>query len=277
MKRDVVDQWNDSAAYWEKHRLIMRTMFAPVTAALIEEAEITSGQTVLDVATGQGEPALSISGVVGGEGRVFGVDLVSNMVTAAQREADQRQLGNTRFQVATAENLPFPAGTFDAVVSRFGVMFFPSPLNAIREMLRVLKPGQKIVMAAWPPVERNPFHQILMDGLSRYVDLTPPEPDSPEPFRFSSPGKLLHLLKQAGAFEAFERTLLFSIHAPISVEEFWTVRSEISDRLRSELPKLPEATTAQLREDVLGSLREYSTGNTMRLPAEVLIVAGRKR
>ena len=127
---EVINQWSESAPYWEKHREIMREMFAPVTQALIEDAEITHRHAVLDVATGPGEPALTIADLIGSEGKVVGTDPVPEMVEAARREAHRRGLRNASFEVAFANDLPFPANTFEAVVSRFGVMFFASPVDS---------------------------------------------------------------------------------------------------------------------------------------------------
>src|SRR5262249_44082251 len=120
---DVISQWSESAPYWDKHREAMRGMFAPVTEALIEDAKIAGPSTVLDVATGPGEPSLSIAELIGPKGRVIGIDPVSAMVEAARNEANRRGLHNASFEVAFANSLPFSANTFDTVVSRFGVMF----------------------------------------------------------------------------------------------------------------------------------------------------------
>src|SRR6266850_83554 len=121
---DVIRQWRHAAPYWEKHRETIRGMFAPITRALIEDAQIASGHSVLDVATGPGEPALSIAEVVGPQGSVVGIDPVPEMITAAQRAAGRTRLNNARFEIAFADLLPFPTDHFDAAVSRFGVMFF---------------------------------------------------------------------------------------------------------------------------------------------------------
>ena len=142
--QEVISRWGETAPYWEKHRAIIREMFAPVTQALIEHAQIARRSTVLDVATGPGEPALTVAELVGTKGKVLGVDAVPEMVEAARREALRRELHNATFTVALADFLPFPANNFDAVVSRFGVMFFQSPVRSIREMLRVVKPGGRV-------------------------------------------------------------------------------------------------------------------------------------
>jgi ubiquinone/menaquinone biosynthesis C-methylase UbiE len=274
--KEVISQWSESAPYWEKHREIIRGMFAPVAQALIEDAGIIARRVVLDVATGPGEPALSIAGLVGPEGKVLGVDPVAEMVEAARREANRRGIQNASFEVAFADSLPFPANTFDAVVSRFGVMFFPSPFDSVREMLRVLKPGGRISMAVWHFAERNPFHYTLSQVVERYVDSPPPAPDSPEPFRFAASGKLLAILSNAGAAATSERLLRFAIRAPISVEDYWALRSEMSDKLRAKLAMLSKERLAELRREALEALSPYSANGGMSFPAEVLIVSGSK-
>ena len=96
-----------------------------------------------------------------------------------------------QFEVAFADQLPFPADTFDAVISRFGAMFFPSPADAVREILRVLKPGRKFALAVWHTAETNPFHHTLSRVLDRYVPSPPAEAEALDAFRFATPGKLL--------------------------------------------------------------------------------------
>src|SRR5215475_1436266 len=85
----VINRWSNAAPFWEKHRETIRHMFSPVTQALIEEAGIGSGHTVLDVATGPGEPALGIAAVVGPEGKIVGIDPIPDMVAAARRSAQR--------------------------------------------------------------------------------------------------------------------------------------------------------------------------------------------
>ena len=273
---DVISQWTESAPYWEKHRDIIREMFASVTQALIKDAGITAGSAVLDVATGPGEPALSIAELIGPEGKVVGTDPVPEMVEAARRAGDRRGLHNATFEVAFAESLPFPVNSFAAVVSRFGVMFFPSPVVAFREWLRVLKPNGKIAVAVWHFAERNPFHYTVANVVERYVASPPPVPDSPDAFRFASSGKVQSLLSEAGVSETSERLLRFSIEASMSVENFWTLRSEMSEKLRTKIAGLSKQQIAALRREVIEALTTYSSDRGISFPAEVLIVSGRK-
>jgi len=251
-------------------------MFAPITHALVEDGQIGSQHAVLDIATGPGEPALSVAALVGPEGKIFGIDPIPEMVAAARRAADRLGLKNAQFDVAFADHLPFPADTFDAVVSRFGVMFFPSPIDAMREILRVLKPGRKLALAVWCFAERNPFHCSLSRVIDRFVDSPPPAPDALDAFRFATPGKLREILNEAGAIAPSERLLQFTIQAPISVEDFWALRLEMSDKLREKIATLSKEQMVEVQRQALESLREYSTDRGMSFPAEVLIVSGTK-
>ena len=272
----AINGWSGAAPFWEKHRELIRLMFAPVTQALVEDGMIGSRQAVLDIATGPGEPALSVAAVAGPEGKVFGIDPVPEMVAAARRAADRLGFRNTQFDAAFADRLPFPADTFDAVISRFGAMFFPSPPDAVREMLRVLKPGRKLALAAWHFAERNPFLYTVQQVIRRYVDSPPPAADAMDSFRFASPGKLRDVLGEAGAMTPAERLLQFTIEAPVSVEDFWTMRCEISDTLREKIAMLSREQVTEVKRQALEALRAYSTERGMSFPAEVLIVSGTK-
>jgi SAM-dependent methyltransferase len=273
---EAIKRWSGSAPFWEKHREIIRQMFAPITQALAEDGQIGGQQVILDIATGPGEPALSLAALVGPEGRVFGIDPIPEMVAAARRAADRLELRNVQFDVAFADHLPFPAGTFDAVISRFGAMFFPSPVDAVREILRVLKPRRKLALAVWHYPERNPFHDSLSRVIDRNVDSPPPEPDALDAFRFAAPGKLREIFSQAGVISPSERLLQFPIQASVSVEDFWTLRLEISEKLREKIAMFSNDQRTEVKRQALESLREYSTDRGMSFPAEVLIVSGAK-
>jgi ubiquinone/menaquinone biosynthesis C-methylase UbiE len=273
---EVIKRWRISAPFWEKHRDIIRGMFAPITQALIEDAEIGTQNSVLDVATGPGEPALSVAAVVGPDGKVVGVDAIQGMIAAARTEAQRLGLKNAKFDVAFADDLPFAANTFDAVISRFGVMFFPSPVGGVREMLRVLKPRRKLAFAVWHFAERNPFHSALSRVMDRYVDSPPLEPDALDAFRFAPRGKLLEVFSHADVAGPSERLLQFKIEAPVSVEDFWNLRREMSEKLSEKFATLSEELKPKVTREMLSSLAEYSTANGMSFPAEVLIVSGTK-
>lgn len=273
---DTLHEWQESAKYWNKHSNTIHSMFAPLTRAVIEDAGIKTGHLVLDVAGGAGEPSLTIAGVVGPTGSVMCTDAVEEMVIAAQNEAHERGIENIDFRQCVADSLPFPNDSFDAVVSRLGAMFFPDPLDALREMRRVTKPGGTLTFAVWHKSELNPFSYLVTRVLSRYVEVAAADPDAPDAFRFAAVGKLVAILKEAGATDVSERILRFQLEAPISVEEFWTMRSEVSELLREKLRSLTEAQSLRVAQEVQDDARQFFSNNGMSLPAEAIIVSGRK-
>jgi SAM-dependent methyltransferase len=275
-EQEVITRWSGSAPFWDKHREIIGQMFAPITPALVQDAQVAAQHAVLDIATGPGEPALSVASLVGPQGKVFGIDPIPEMIAGARRTATRLGLKNVQFEVAYADRLPFTADSFDAVICRFGVMFFPAPVDAIREMLRVLKPGRKLALAVWHFAEKNPFHFSLSRVVDRFVPSPPLPPDALDAFRFASPGALSRVLAEAGAAAVSERLLSFAIQAPISVEDFWTLRLEMSDKLRAKISALSSEQLVDVHRQALASLREYSTDRGMRFPAEVLIVSAAK-
>jgi ubiquinone/menaquinone biosynthesis C-methylase UbiE len=273
---NLLREWSESATAWRRYSATIRTMFTPLTTAIIEEARISAGQSVLDVAGGPGEPSLTIAEVVGPTGSVTYTDAVAEMVAAAEEEAKRRGLTNIRFHQSVAESLPFADDSFDATVSRLGVMLFSDPPAALREMLRVTKPQGALCFVVWGNNERNPFTSTVSKVISRYVETPPEDPDAPGAFRFAEPGKLARLLTQAGAGNVQERELNFRIAAPISIEEFWEMRSTTSGTLREKLAKLSPEKAQQVALDVQEAVREYFPDNQMSFPAQMLVVSGNK-
>ena len=276
MSNPALLSWNENAKYWIHYSDTIRKMFAPLTAALIEHAKIDEGQTVLDVAGGSGEPGLTIAERVGPDGSVTCTDAVTEMVEAARDEATRRGLANVQFRECTADALPFPDNSFDATVCRLGIMFVPNPLAAVREMLRVTRPGGKLALAVWHTSEVNPFCYVVTNVMAQHVDSPAADPDAPNAFRFAETGKLADVLTEAGAREVEERVVKFNIQAPISAQQFWTMRSETSDTLREKLAKLSNAEQAQIASEVEQEVKEFFPHGEMDFPTQMILVTGTK-
>src|SRR6202007_2404304 len=124
-------------------------------------------------------------------------------------------------------------------------------------MLRVLKPGRKLALAVWHFADRNPFHYVLSRVMERYVDSPAPAPDAPDAFRFDTPGKVREVLAEAGAMAPSERLLQFKIETSLSVEDFWALRSEMSEKLREKLAKLSREQASEVKRQRLGAIPRY--------------------
>jgi ubiquinone/menaquinone biosynthesis C-methylase UbiE len=273
----VLREWRESAFYWQKHADTIRTMFGPITQAIIEDAEIVEGDAVLDVAGGAGEPSITLAELVGQKGSVTCTDVTAEMVAAAQSEAQRRGVANMTFRQCAADSLPFENNSFDAVVCRLGVMFFPDPLIGLREMLRVAKHEGVLSLAVWGKSELNPFSYLITDVLACHFGTpAPADPNAPGAFRFAEHGSLVRILIDAGAAEVEERVLKFQIAAPISPEQFWELRSETSGTLREKLATLPEQQRNLIAQEAQEAVRQYFSSGQLSIPAQMIIVTGRK-
>lgn len=273
---DVIKEWRESAQYWAKHTATIRTMFAPLTQALIEQAEIREGQSVLDVAGGPGEPSLTIAETVGPTGLVTCTDAVAEMVETARAEAQRRGIKNVRFQQCSADDLPFPDNSFDAVVSRLGVMLFPDPSAAVREMLRVTKPGGRLAFVVWHKSDLNPFCYVVTNVVDQHIKSQAADADAPGAFRFAEPGKLASVIREAGAVDVKDAVLEFEIAAPVSPQEFWSMRSQMSDTLRAKLNELPADEQARVASEVEQAVQQFFPQNQMKFPAQMIVASATK-
>ena len=273
---DPLNAWQESARYWRKYADLVRALFAPITSALLNAAAIERAQFVLDVAGGAGEPSLTIAKALNEKGSVVFTDAVREMVNTSRTEANGAGITNLQFAQCLGEALPFQSRTFDAVVSRLGVMLFADPAASIAEMLRVLKPDGRIAFAVWYNQAANPFFYVVANIVARYVESKPDDPDAPGAFRFAERGKLDRLLMTAGATDVTSSVFKFTMEAAITPSQFWELRSELSDTLREKLAKLSEAQLLSLSKEVETEGEAFYDGGRMRFPAEVLIVSGRK-
>jgi SAM-dependent methyltransferase len=175
-----------------------------------------------------------------------------------------------------ADDLPFPDNSFDVAVARFAVMFFADPLADVREALRVIRDGGQISFVVWSREEANPFFTTVADVLERFVQSPKADPDAPDAFRFAAPGKLAGIFKHAGVEGVVERELNFRIEAAISTDQFWQLRTEMSEKLREKLAGLTQNQIEVIKREVIGAAQKYFAQNKMRFPAQALIVSGAK-
>ncbi|HKP47368.1 MAG TPA: class I SAM-dependent methyltransferase [Pyrinomonadaceae bacterium] len=274
--KEILDAWQTSSHYWSKHQSLIEQMYAPLTRALIETAGIEEGQSVLDIGGGAGEPSLTIAKKVGPSGRVAFTDPVAGMVESTKAEAHRRDLSNIDFHQTSAERLPFADNTFDAAVSRLSAMFFTDIDVALREVLRVVKPGGSLAFLVWASREFNPFFSVITEVLNQFVPADEEDENAPGAFRFATPGKLAAVLKSAGAADVHEREINFDTEAALDVSQFWQLRTEMSDTFRTKLAKLTPEEVAKVREATMNAALPYFKDGRMSFPSRVLIVSGNR-
>lgn len=259
----------------EKWKAKSAAMGQPVTEALVEYARPRPGMRVLDLASGTGEPAITLAMRVGAEGRVTALDLSSDLLEIAEKRARARGLENFTTQQADAHALPFAEDSFDLATSRFGVMFFRDVELSLRELHRVLKPGARACFLAWGPFDQ-PYWQSMMGVVHRHVAGPLLEPGGPNPFRFAEPGSLSAVLQKTG-FEGVEeetRTLPWGWPGP--AEEVWEQNRSVAVPFRPMLDRVREDQWPKIDHEIRKRVTQYWDGEKIEFGATVVLAAGKK-
>lgn len=259
----------------EKWRAKSAAMGRPVTLALVEYAQPQPGMRVFDLACGTGEPAISLAERVGPAGQVTALDLSTDLLGLASKRAQQRQLGNISFHQGDAHSLPFADHSFDLATCRFGVMFFADVHVALRELLRVLRPGARACFAAWGPFEQ-PYWQSTIGVVLKHVGGPALLPGEENPFRFADPASLLSALTQAGFAhgESSVRNLKWSWKG--TAEEMWEYVQAVSVPFRPLLDRVPESDWPKINADVHKALSGFSAVDEIRFAAEIVLASAAK-
>ena len=200
--------WNRVAGGWEKWDRVFDEQMAFLNHRLVADARLHAGMNVLDLGSGTGYPALLGAQTVGATGSVIGMDLAEHMLAAADRKTKRLGLTNVSFRTGDVTSLPFEPNSFDAVTSRFCLMFLPEIPKAAAEIARVLKPGGWVAAAVWSAPDKNPSIGLSMEAIKKVIELPPPDPTAPGIFRLAKPGELAGMFQQAGLVDVTDQEFL---------------------------------------------------------------------
>lgn len=267
--------WNRVAGGWEKWDRLFEEQMAFLNHRLVADARLRTGLTVLDLGSGTGYPALLDAQTVGPTGRVIGMDLAEQMLAAAERKAQRLGLSHISFQTGDVTRLPFDANSFDAVTSRFCLMFLPEVSTAAADIARVLKPGGWVAAAVWSSPEKNPSIGLPIACIKHVIDLPPPDPTAPGIFRLAKPGDLAGLFQQAGLVDATDQEFLAD-WTYRSADEYYTSLMEIAAPVQNLMAKLTPAQQQDVQQRILHGVATYRRGDRIVFPMAVRVVAARK-
>ncbi len=243
-------------------------------AALVDLVAPSPGAHVLDIATGTGVVAVAAARRVGPTGTVVATDFVAEWAPYVAETAAEAGVANVTFEVMSAEALALPDEAFDAVFCQFGLMFVPDKLLALREMLRVLKPGGTLGLAVWSVAERVGLFTVA--GMIGAALPPTPGPPPPSPLSLGEPGLIERLVTEAGFREVAMQPFTHSYDVPSAEAEWERWTADATNPLTARLVELPAAERDALRERVLAVLETRRVGDVIRISSEALFVTARR-
>lgn len=267
--------WNRVAGGWEKWDRAFDEQMAFLNHRLVADARLHAGMNVLDLGSGTGYPALLGAHTVGATGRVTGMDLAEQMLAAAERKAKRLGLTNVSFRTGDVTSLPFESNSFDAVTSRFCLMFLPEIPKAAAEIARVLKPGSWVAAAVWSAPEKNPSIGLSVAAIKQVIELPPPDPTAPGIFRLAKPGELAGMFQEAGLADATDQEFLAE-WSYASADEYYTSLMEIAAPVQNLMAKLTDAQKQDVKQRILQAASNFTRAGRIVFPMAVRIVAARK-
>ena len=267
--------WAQVAPSWEQHADYVDARGALVTEEMLELAAPQPGERVLELACGPGGLGIAAAERVAPDGEVVLSDVAAEMTAIAARRVDASGLDNVTTLELDLERIDQPDGSYDLVLCREGLMFAPDPGRAVREIVRVLRPGGRVAIAVWGPRERNPWLGLVLDSVSAQLGKPVPPPGAPGPFSLADADELAGLLDAAGLAEVAVRDLPVPMRVG-SFDEWWARTSALAGPLATSLTSLPEPAARALRARAHEAVRPYETSAGLQFPGVTLLATARR-
>ncbi len=275
-KREVEREFADPRAItgWRTWNETWVEGTRPLSDQLLQAARIEPGMHVLDVASGTGEPALTVATLVGEEGSVIASDPSPELLAMAEEQAARIGLANFTTRHADIAALPFPDASFDRVTCRLGVMYFLDPVAGLAEMRRVLKPGGRAAVLVWgDPTHANYAAAFYGPILSR-MTLPTPEPGAPNPYRFAPPGTLRQTMIAAGFGEVDEQIMQIPMPFPGTAADFLRWFREVAIPMDFLWELLGPDESARAVAEIVANMHPLEKNGAVQMVVEVIVASG---
>jgi SAM-dependent methyltransferase len=268
-------QWQAAAEAWDRWEPTIEDWLGPATEAMFDYARITTGGRVLDVAAGAGGQTLGAAQRVGPTGHVLATDLSPAILEYADARIRTAGFTNVETVEMDGEHLDVPAGSYDAVISRVGLIYFPDRHGALTSMLRALAPGGRLAAVSYSTPERNGFFSVPISVIRAHAQLPPPAPGQPGPFSLGTPEVAEQALLDAGFVDVESMLLPSPLRMP-SAAECLLFEQDSFGALHQMLSGLDDAGRDAAWAEIAVRLREFETADGFVGPCEMLVVGGSK-
>ena len=274
-KNTTREQWQSAAEAWYRWSDVLNQWLGPATDRMLDMAGIAEGHKVLDIAAGAGEQSITTAKKVGPGGYVLATDISPNILEYAKQMADEAGFQNIETAVMDGENLQLEADTFDAVISRVGLIYFPDQQKALTEMLRVLKKGGKVAAIVYSTPDKNKFFSIPVTIIRNRAKLPPPLPGQPGPFSLGAEGVIENAFTTAGFINVRSERVPSPLRLT-SAKECVRFEKESFGALHQMLSSLSDEEKASVWEDIESELKTFESGNGFTGPCEIVVAVGEK-
>ena len=274
-KSTTREQWQQAAEAWHRWGPTLEHWLGDATETMLDMAAVGPGGRVLDVAAGAGGQTLAAARRVGSEGSVLATDIAPSILEYAELEARRSGLENVTTRTLDGEQLDVEQGTFDAVISRVGFIYFPNQQDALRGMYRALKSGGRLAGIVYSTPQNNEFFSIPVSVIRRRAQLPPPAPGQPGPFSFGQEGVIEAAFDQAGFVDVEVRR----VPAPVrmsSAAECVRFERESFGALHQMLASLSPQEQRSVWAEIEEALGQFETDEGFVGPCE-LVIAGATR
>ena len=266
------DAWDKSSVGWKKWDSTVMAFLRPMSNEMIQMMNIADDDNILDVATGTGEPGLTIASMLK-NGKVTGTDLSDKMLEVANENAVKRGITNFETICCDVSSLPFKNDTYNAISCRLGFNLFPDMKLALQEMIRTLKTGGQIVASVWSTPEKNFWVANSMGTMISRLQLNPPAHGAPGIWRCSQPGFMVDLFREAGLKNIREREVAGKLFCE-TYETYWNFITETVSPVA--FFKADETIKRQIKEEVIGRVKAKYTNGNISLDSSAIIISGQK-
>jgi len=275
-KQTTRAQWEAAAQAWDRWGPLLARWLGPSTETMLEMAAIGRGHRVLDVAAGAGEQTLTAARRVGPQGHVLATDIspaILRFALDAARRAGFDQVETLELDGERHDTLP--EGSFDAAISRVGLIYFPDQQGALRGIRHALRAGGRFAAVVYSTPDKNPFFSVPVGIIRRRANLPPPLPGQPGPFSLGAEGALAKTLEQAG----FRDVEVRRIDSPVrlsSSAECVRFERESFGALHQMMAAMNEGERADTWREIEAALGKFDTPDGFVGPCEMLVGAGTK-
>jgi len=274
-KTTTREQWQTAAEAWHRWHPTLKRWLGPATDLMLDMAQVKEGYKVLDIAAGAGEQSITAAEKVGPSGYVLATDLAPKILDFAIELANEKGINNIETQEMDGEDLTVPDNSFDTVISRVGLIFFPDQQKALKEMKRVLKPGGFVAAIVYSTVDKNQFFSTPVSVIRKRAQLPPPLAGQPGPFSLGAEGVLDDAFKQAGFINVQSKT----VSAPVKMnkaEDCVQFEYESFAALHQMLGGLSESEKAAAWEEIRVELSKFEDEKGFSGPCELVVGVGQK-